>query len=96
MFDLVKIPSCLWPAATKFPLVLSTETLTLIPDRVLLQYGGRRPEVRILLSLLGSVMLPLHSLTLENHSLFVLLCPYGDEGAEEKSSPPPSSISVCF
>lgn len=41
VFGFVRIPSWLWPAAIQFPLVLSTETLTLIPDTASLHYGGR-------------------------------------------------------
>lgn len=78
--------SCLWPAATKSHLVLSTETL--ISDGVVLNYGGQGLEVG-LHSLFLAVLLSLHRMTLENHSLFVLLCPYGDERFL-----PPSRLSV--
>ena len=84
----VKTPSCLWPAATKSHLVLCTETL--ISDGVVLNYGGQGLEVG-LHSLFLAVLLSLQKMTLENHSLFVLLCPYGDE-----SFLSPSSLSVCF
>lgn len=88
------ISSWLWLAATKSLPVLCIDTL--ISDRVLLKYGGQGLEVRISQFFLGSIMLPLHRVTLENHSLFVLLCPYGDEKAEKESFLPPSHISVCF
>lgn len=88
------IPSWLWLVATKSLPVLSIDTQ--ISGRVLLNYGGQGLEVRISQFFLGSIMLPLHRVTLENHSLFVLLCPYGDEKAEKKSFLLPSHISVCF
>ena len=56
----VKIPSWLWPAATKISLLLFSVEIPIL-HRVSSNYGSQGPEVRILQSFLGSVMLSLQN-----------------------------------
>lgn len=78
----VKIPSWLGPAATKSLWVFSVETPILNRLSSIMEVeDGKLGFCSLFLALLCCLC----RMTLENHSLFVLLCPYGDERAEEKS-----------